>query len=311
MTIARGRAGSGSVTWKGCMMSFLGIEQKKGDVNCLDGRLTIYAFVNIDPSEMVSSKHPIASMINNGILAAQGNYKEQNNLRDFLKSEMGLSLEEGLSEFLEKLDGLESALDPDKLKEKIDNLDDFQDFIPTPAKIVPFHSEDEIHAQEGDIYCAGAFDNVANANLSVNSFPILYQARYREQQLERVRTEIEQLILQVEKNQAPEVNATSPGVDVEEKLLKEFIPNMLYCRKNMAVFPAAAKQFRHFMRGYQFSDDVEQIVTLISYPEELTAKQYKLLELYARKIAQVLKENFGEVETIRLTIAEVEGNSGQ
>src|SRR5271169_6517680 len=121
----------------------LGIEQKKGTQNRLDGRLTVYANIDIDPSDLVSMKHPIASMVHNGLLVAQGNYREQNNLRDFLKSEMGVSLEDGLEEFLDKLGGLESALDPEKLRDRIENIDELEDFIPTPAKIVPFTSEDD------------------------------------------------------------------------------------------------------------------------------------------------------------------------
>jgi len=127
----------------------LGIQQKKGDPGKLDGRLTVYALLDIDPSDLLSMKHPIASMIHNGLLVAQGNYRDQNNLRDFLKSEMGLSLEEGLEDFLDKLGGLESALDPEKLRERIDNIDELEDFIPTPAKIVPFPSEADVLAQEG------------------------------------------------------------------------------------------------------------------------------------------------------------------
>ena len=34
-------------------------------------------------------------MIHNGLLVAQGNFKDQYNFRDFLKSELGITLEEG------------------------------------------------------------------------------------------------------------------------------------------------------------------------------------------------------------------------
>ena len=76
----------------------LDIEQKKGDSDRLDGRVIVYALIDIDPSDLASMKHPIASMIHNGLLVAQGNFKEQSSLKDFLKSEMGVSLEEGLGE---------------------------------------------------------------------------------------------------------------------------------------------------------------------------------------------------------------------
>ena len=147
----------------------LGIEQKKGNKEHLDGRLTVFAVLDIDPAELMSMKNNIASMVYDKFLVAQGNYRDQNNLRDFLKSEMGISLEEGLEEFLDKLGGLESALDPQKLRDKIENFDEMEDFIPTPAKIVPFHSESEILGQEGDVFFAGTFKNIGNAILSVNN----------------------------------------------------------------------------------------------------------------------------------------------
>lgn len=287
-------------------MPILGIEQKSGDSEVLDGRLTVYARVEIEPGELASTSHPIASMVHNGLLVAQGNYKEQSSLRDFLKSEMGLSLEEGLAEFLEKLDGLEAALDPQKLKEKMESMEDIQDFIPTPAKIVPFHAEEEVLGQEGDIFYVGAFRNVANANLSVNSFPIIYQARFREQQTDRVRNEIEQLIAQVEKADVPETHYAAPGVDVAEKILKDFIPGMLYCRKDSKLFEGAARQFRAFLRGYPFPQDVENILSTIGAAGDLTKQHYNLLELYARKIAEVTRENFAEVDKIRKAIDELE-----
>jgi hypothetical protein len=278
------------------------IEHKKGNEDHLDGRLTVYAVLEIDQSELISMKHPIASMIYNNLLVAQGNYRDQNNLRDFLKSEMNISLEEGLEDFIEKLGGLESALDPQKLRDKIDNFDELEEFIPTPAKIVPFHTIDDILAQEGDVYFTGKFKNIGNAILSVNSFPILYQARFREQEIDKVRNEIEQLISQIDKAGPPEQTYSTPGVNVEDKIMKEFIPNMLYCRKDPKVFSAAEKQFKIFMHGYKFKDDVDSIISIIANQAELTAKYFKLLELYAKKIFAVHNENYDVVEKLRQEI---------
>jgi hypothetical protein len=278
------------------------LQQKKGDGEHLDGRLTVYALLEIDQSDLMSMKHPIASMIYNNLLVAQGNYREQNNLRDFLKSEMNISMEEGLEDFIEKLGGLESALDPQKLRDKIDNFDELEEFIPTPAKIVPFHTEDDILNQEGDVFFTGKFKNIGNAILSVNSFPILYQARFREQEIVKVRNEIELLISQIDKLGPPEVCFSTPGVNVEDKIMKEFIPNMLYCRKDPKVFSVAEKQFKMFMRGYQFKDDVEAIISIIANQAELTTKYFKLLELYAKKIFAVRKENYDVVEKLRQEI---------
>ncbi len=277
----------------------MNIEQKKGDQNQLDGRITVYAIIETDTADILNIKHPIASMVHNGLLVAQGNFKEQSSLKDFLKSEMGISLDEdlgeGLAQLLEKMNGLESALDPQKLKEHLESMG--EEFIPTPAKIVPFHSSEEILMQEGDIFFIGTFKNVGNAVLGVNALPILYQARYREQEANKIRNEIELLISQIERNDSTvTASVMTPGVDVEQKLLKEFIPNMLYCLKEPAQFKQAEDLFRNFMKGYRFKEDVDTIVTLIGSKEQLSPQDYRLLELYAKKIAAVKKEDFSAAE---------------
>jgi hypothetical protein len=215
---------------------------------------------------------------------------------------MGISLEEGLEDFLDKLGGLESALDPEKLKEKMENIDELEDFIPTPAKIVSFPSVDDIMTQEGDIFYAGVFKNVGNAILSVNSLPILYQAQFREQEIAKVRSEIEQLISQIERNETPRAPFYSSDVRVEEKIMKEFIPNMLYCRKEEKVFGAAEKQFRAFLHEYRYTEDVDSIVSIIAGEQELTSKHFKLLELFAKKIARLWEEDFVEAEKLQREI---------
>ena len=53
------------------------------------------------------------------------------------------------------------------------------------------------------------------------------------------------------------------------------------------------------MNGYQFKDDVDTIISIIANQSELTTKYFKLLELYAKKISEVRKENFSEVEKLR------------
>ncbi len=289
----------------------LNIVQKKGDQSHLDGHVTVYAAIELDPADLMNMKHPIASMVHAGFLVAQGNFKEQSSLRDFLKSEMGISMEdeglgEGLAQLLEKMDGLESALDPQKLRDRLENMGELEEFIPTPAKIVPFHSEQEILSQDGDVFFVGSFKSIGNAVLSVNAVPIVYQAVFREQQLQTVRNEIESLIAQIERNESISgVTFASPGINLEEKLLKDFIPNMLYQKKDPVGLAAAQKQFRGFMTGYRFSEDVDTIISLISKTDELTSKDYTLLELYARKISLVQKEEFSQAELVRKQIEEL------
>lgn len=292
----------------------LDIIQKKGNPEHLDGQVTVYAIMDIDPSDISNTKHPVASMINNGFLVAQGNFREQSSLRDFLKSELGVSgeesLEEGLTVLLEKMGGIESALDPQKLRERLENMGEFEDFIPTPAKIAPFHSEQEIVGQEGDVFFTGYFKNIGNAVLSINAVPILYQARFREQEIQHVRNEIEQLISQIELTDAPKIEGSYGSIDnVEEKILKEFIPNLLYYRKDRKNFSAAEKQFRVFMTGYRYTEDVDILIEIIGNPQELSSRQYKLIELYARKIDAIKHEDFNAADTIRREIEQLREES--
>lgn len=290
----------------------LQIELKKGNPNRLNGKVTVYAIIDLDPSDIMAMKHPIASMIHNGLLVAQGNFNEQNSLKDFLKSEMGLSLEEGLGEGLsalvDQMSGIESALDPQKLKDRLENMGEFEEFIPTPAKVVPFHSEQEILDQAGDVYFAGKFRSIGNAVLSVNAVPIVYQARFREQEMQHVRNEIDSLITQIEQPQSSDASSSLPDVKVEERLLKEFIPNMLYCRKEIGLFETAQKQLRTFLKEYRFQEDIMAIVEIIGGKADMHEREYKLLELYAKKIAAVKKEDFSAAEKCATAIQQLQEN---
>jgi len=289
----------------------LNVEKKKGNPQQLDGHVTVYAKIDMDPAEFITMNHPAASLVHSGLLAVQGNYREQSSLRDFLRSEMGISLDGGggpndeLKDMIESMDGLEAALDPDKLRERLESMSELDEFIPTPAKVVPFHSEQEILEQPGDVYFAGFFKKISNAVLGVNAIPIIYQALFREQQERSLQNEIEALIGQIEVCE-PSVNLTisSPGVNAEEALLKIYIPSMLYQRVDAAGLAYAKKQFRDFMRSYRFRDDVDAVMSLITGDKEPGAAEYKLLELYAKKIALVHVERFAEVDGV---CKEIEG----
>lgn len=148
--------------------------------------------------------------------------------------------------------------------------------------------------------------------LSINAVPIIYQAAYREQEIVTVRNEIENLISQIETTVTPSQTASTGfltnDVNIEEKLLKEFIPNMLYSRKEPA-FQDLTKQFKEFMIGYRYKEDIDTIVGIIAQSEDLTQKDYKLLELYAKKIASVKSENYTALEEIKQQIDAVQKQS--
>lgn len=286
------------------------IQQKKGDPRTLDGRITVYAMIDVDTGELLAAKHAFASMVNDGFLVSQGNFKDQYNFKDFLKSELGISLEdgleEGLKELLDRMEGLESTLDPQKLKERLESMDDLNDFIPTPAKIVPFHSEMEIFSQEGDVFFVGSFKNVGNAVLAVQALPMLYQSRFREQEAGRIKNEIESLIAQIENTDVKQPQTLPKAKQsTEEGLLMEYIPNMLYYRKESHDFENKVSEFRSAMKRYRFPEDIEAIVSIISRKGELSETDNRLLELYAKKITCVEKEDFKAVDTVTREIKQL------
>ena len=97
------------------------IELKKGNPNKLLGKLIAYATVDADVDE---SDGNLGSMIRNGILAVQANYVDQRNIRDFFRNEFGVSLEKGIEEIIDQAKdsgGLESALDPEIVREKLEH----------------------------------------------------------------------------------------------------------------------------------------------------------------------------------------------
>jgi hypothetical protein len=189
-------------------------------------------------------------------------------------------------------------------------MGELEDLIPTPAKIVPFYSEADILTQEGDVFFTGTYKSLGNANLSVNAFPILYQARFREEQLERVRSEIELLISQIEKNvPIPGPDPDNAYAVIEEKILKEYIPAMLYSRQDTKAFSAARDQFSAYTGGFDSPQEVASIIKTLSGNAELAGKQYKLLELYARKIGLRAIHDFAEADRIGESIRKLESET--
>lgn len=290
---------------------FLKIEQKKGNPEHLDGRVTVYAKIEIEPEELISMKNPFASMVHNGLIATQGNYREQYGLKDFLKKEIGISFDsnsiEEISEFIERLGGIEAALDPEKLKERLDNLGEFEEIIPTPAKVVSFNSEEEIVAQDGDVFYVGRFKNIGNALMCINALPMLYQAYFREQEIQHIRNEIESLITQIEYNDSSigEENISPLNNNIEEVLMKDFFPKLLYSRNDKESFDKIVKKLYNFLREYRFKSDIDAIIKTVRENERLHPREDRLLELYAKKIAAVIREDFQAAEEFTKLINEL------
>ncbi|MGM0461994.1 MAG: hypothetical protein ACQEQ4_06190 [Fibrobacterota bacterium] len=291
------------------MNNFFDTEHKKGNPDKLSGLLTVYARINDSQEHAKGPAGRLGDMAPNGLLAAQGNYRDQNSLKDFLKQEFGSSFddEDGVKKFVEGLGGIEGALDPDKFKDKLKELESMEDFIPTPAKMAVFSSEDEILRETGDVYYIGSFENSANANLAVNALTIMYQAKYRESQILSVRSEIDSMISQLESGGTYKTVSISDAEvhDVTGVLLKKLIPELIHSYGNSELRRDVMEDIRLFLRWYEYPDDLDRIFALTD-STALTGRDNTILELIVRKIAALGREDFDEAARMVKKIQEYE-----
>jgi hypothetical protein len=287
-------------------------ELKKGDPNHLRGKLITYVRVldhnsstALAPEGEASS--PLENLVRNGILAVQANYVEQRNIRDFFRKEFGISLEKGIEEVIEQArdtGGLEGALDPEAVKERLESMKN-ADFIPIPAKVAFFSSDEEMLAQDADIYYLGEFTVLSHAHLCVNAFPILYQAYYREQEHREIEAEISSLLKTIEGK--PKAEFLESAFDREkgdwkEYLLKSLIPRMIYARGGVGEkeeHEKTEKEFRSFMEEFGFPEDTDAILSVIENSKDFGPLALKKLELLVAKIEALQQEDYEKLESIK------------
>jgi hypothetical protein len=296
------------------------IEQKKGQQDRLAGKLVAYVkWLGNDVGQRSEDQtSPIIGMVRNGILAVQGNYVGQRNIRDFFRDEFGISLERGIQEVIDQAKdtgGLEGALDPEAVKERLESMKN-ADFIPIPAKVAFFESEEAILASQADVYFLGSFEVLSHAHLCVNSFPILYQACYREQEHREVADEINALLGNIEVTgsaENPKVTSATQTAgnggegktlrnftgDVKDFLLRELIPRMIYSLGDKHEYALAVAQFKSFMGDFAYPEDMQAILTLIESTPKHDAPTLRRLELLVARIEALQREDFEALEKIR------------
>lgn len=300
------------------------IEQKKGDENRLAGKLIAYVrWVGKDLGQKRGDdSSPIVGMVRNGILAVQGNYVGQRNIRDFFREEFGISLEKGIQEVIEQAKdsgGLEGALDPEAVKERLESMKN-ADFIPIPAKVAFFDSEVEILAAAADVYYLGSFEVLSHAHLCVNSFPILYQACFREQEHREVAEEINALLGNIEGTDFAKGAGESSGSDesaatlktytgdAKDFLLRDLIPGMIYSLGDKTEYGRAVDKFKSFMGDFAYPEDMQAILTLIESTPKHDSAVLRKLELLVAKIEALQHEDFEALERIRRDLKQLDGN---
>ena len=303
------------------------IEQRKGDPRKLKGKLLAYVRIiaeeggdgpesyaagDVGGTEPAS---PLNAMVRNGILAVQANYVDQRNIRDFFRDEFGISLEKGIQEVIDQAKetgGLEGALDPEAVKERLESMKN-ADFIPIPAKIAFFNSEEEMLAGDADVYFLGHFTVISHAHLCVNSFPIIYQAYFREQEHRAMEMEIAALLGVIEEPKGKDGDAERDGNgdpaegpkiqnfkgDVKAFLLKDLIPKMIYNLSDPSEYGKALGQFKSFMGDFGYPEDMQEIISLVESTPNHDAKALRKLELLVAKVVALQMEDYEKLDVIR------------
>jgi hypothetical protein len=291
--------------------SALHAEQKKGDPGHLRGRLIAYVRYERPEDEAPApgeEASPLEVLVRNGMLAVTANYVDQRNIRDFFRKEFGISLEKGIEEVIEQAretGGLEGALDPDAVKERLDSMKN-ADFIPIPAKVAHFASEEEMLSQDADVYYLGAFTVLNHAHLCVNSFPILYQAYYREQEHRAVAGEIAALLRTIESPKPAEPHAGPLPENWKQHLLTVLIPRMIYTRgPGGADHERSVEEFRSFMGSHGFSEDAAAVLNLIEGAQAFDPPTLRRLELLVAKVEALQREDYERLEAIRRELADL------
>ncbi len=294
------------------------IQQRKGNGGTLKGKLIAYVRIEAPEQGDVGGMEqrggeeasPLLGMVRNGILAVQANFVTQRNIRDFFRDEFGISLEKGIQEVIDQAKdsgGLEGALDPEAVKERLQSMKN-ADLIPIPAKVAFYNSEEEMLNQDMDVYFLGRFTVLSHAHLCVNSFPIIYQAYFREQEHKAMEQEIAALLSTIENPSGQGEDQGKDGDeptlqnftgDVKAYMLRELIPKMIYNLPDPDAYAKALSQFRAFMGDFGHPQDVQDIITSIESTPAHDAKALKKLELLVAKVEALQREDYETLEKIR------------
>ncbi len=278
----------------------------KGDPARLDGRLV--AIAKLDPP--LPEGHPATAMVHADLLAVQGNYRDQKTMAEFFRKEFGLSMERGIEEMIDQArenGGLEGALDPEQVRERLRSLGD-SNFLPIPAKVIRMEGIHSAVELPGDVVFLGVFSEFQFAHMAVNAFPILYQARFREQEHAGLRSEIEKMLdrLATPPAEAEEPNLQTYTGDTEGHLLRELLPDMFYAGEASPEALNAERRFRQFMAPHMIPQDVETMVSLVPSVRHGVHDALRHLELLVRKAVALQREDWKQLEALRKDLVEFE-----
>jgi len=295
-----------------------GVVQKKGDENNLCGK--VIGYVRISPPEPGSGMEtPFDALVSpDGILAIQGDYSKVSDF-DTFRNNLQQSLPPTLQEILKHI------LDDDEIKENLDKAkkisfsvipqkgkDRLGDFFPVPAQLTLFQSEEALLAEDGDIYFLGEYSSMSSAHLFLTGFPIIYQAKYREQTEQQKTKEVDELLEGIggSESEAEDLaihlsgDLNSFDGNLLNLLDTQILPKIMYIieRNDTRNFNAGINSFRSFMHSYPHQQDIERMISILQCINEKkfsSSNEAKTLTLLCKKISALHHEEFESLPEIQ------------
>lgn len=283
--------------------------QKSGSRDRLEGRVTAYSLMTTSEGAPEEVKGFMQGGSN--IFAVQADCRQEQTVDDFFRSELGSSLKKGLDQVIQKL--RDSGIWNDQMDSTDMMMKDEEGFgrgmaelIPVMARIVGFNNEEDALSQDGDVFFLGYFSDFQAASMCAQSFALLYQFRYREQEKLAAKNAVEELLAQIGQNIPEDEIVLDCGEDLEKKLYSSYIPAILYTVHDEPEHQKAVERFRGFMKGYKFPEDVEEIIEIAGRVKADEQKTHvKKLELLIQKIVALVHEDFEGLADIQRDLQEL------
>ncbi len=303
----------------------LGIEQKKGDPDHLCGHIIAYAKI-VPAGNVDRGSFPFADLVHNGLLVVRGDFEGNETIKNFMQNKFGTSVKDGISEIIDRIHEqggeLPEGIDPDELREKMDEFANME-VIPVPAKIIRAESEEQLLKENADIYYVGKFTGMSQVHLCITSLPIFYQAQYREQQTAQGQEYINEILAQIEGDDVgikkTEEDFLPVGTldtfmgNLYELLNKKVVPFLLYQVQDELEYRASFERFHDFMSSYSPASDVDAVSAAIRAlrADEDDKIARARVELLCKKMSAIYDEKFEDVPELAKRLAELDsGNAG-
>ena len=299
----------------------LGIEQRKGNDKRLCGRMIAYAKILPSPDAERSST-PFDDMVKNGILALEGDFRQQPVLPS--KRSLNKAMDERIDNLIETMreEGVDlpEDIDVDSLRDRLHELSNME-VIPIPARICNFSSEADILKEDADVYFVGEFIGMNQAHFCLTTLPVFYQARYREQAKVEEINLLNEMLSQFENGEImdnddiqreteelfPEGASLNTFVgDLNNLLNTRVVPFLLACETD-SDYENQIALFYKFMKNYPEQRDIKLIDGAIRELRRQSDNQgaRRLLELGCKKVNAIYNEDIKGAEEINQEIAAI------